>query len=149
LRVSVGFNFSLIDGVQTAVGPRTDSCKTVNVCFSAALKRPWREADHSHRTSVKANNGVVINEFSAGAPLALAGFMEGKRFKDLFVLKELSATPGRRTGQWTCRSPSYWWCVAIGQLHAPAALHPGERAPGINWIEGWVCPRAGLDDVEK
>jgi hypothetical protein len=25
----------------------------------------------------------------------------------------------------------------IGQLHALAAL-PGERAPGIHWIGGWV-----------
>jgi hypothetical protein len=36
-----------------------------------------------------------------------------------------------------------------GQLHAPAALPPGERAPATHWIVGWVDPRAGLDDVEK
>jgi hypothetical protein len=36
-----------------------------------------------------------------------------------------------------------------GQLHAPAALLPGERSLSIRWIEGWVGPRAGLDDVEK
>jgi hypothetical protein len=36
-----------------------------------------------------------------------------------------------------------------GRLHAPAALPPGKRAPASNWIEGWVDPRAGLDDVEK
>jgi hypothetical protein len=36
-----------------------------------------------------------------------------------------------------------------GQLHAPAALPPGERAPGTHWIGGWVDPRADLDDVEK
>jgi hypothetical protein len=35
------------------------------------------------------------------------------------------------------------------QLHAPAALYPGERAPGTQWRGGWVDPRAGLDDVEK
>jgi len=29
-----------------------------------------------------------------------------------------------------------------GQLHAPATLPPGERAPGTLWIEGWVGPRA-------
>jgi hypothetical protein len=23
------------------------------------------------------------------------------------------------------------------------------RAPGTHWIGGWICPRAGLDDVEK
>jgi hypothetical protein len=26
---------------------------------------------------------------------------------------------------------------------------PGERAPGIHWIGGWVGPRTGLDDVER
>jgi hypothetical protein len=35
-----------------------------------------------------------------------------------------------------------------GQLHAPAALPPG-RAPGTNWIGGWVGPRAVLDAVVK
>jgi hypothetical protein len=25
----------------------------------------------------------------------------------------------------------------------------GGRAPGTNWIGGWVSPRTGLDDVEK
>jgi hypothetical protein len=36
-----------------------------------------------------------------------------------------------------------------GQLHATAALPPGERAPDTHWIGGWVGPRAGPDDVEK
>jgi hypothetical protein len=36
-----------------------------------------------------------------------------------------------------------------GQLHAPAALLPMERAPGTNWIGGWVGPRAVLDEVVK
>jgi hypothetical protein len=36
-----------------------------------------------------------------------------------------------------------------GQLHAPAALPPGERAPGTQWIGGRVDLRAGLDDLEK
>jgi hypothetical protein len=26
---------------------------------------------------------------------------------------------------------------------------PGERAPGTNWIGGWVDPRFGLDDLKK
>jgi hypothetical protein len=26
---------------------------------------------------------------------------------------------------------------------------PGERSPSTHWIEGWVAPRAGLDDVEE
>jgi hypothetical protein len=36
-----------------------------------------------------------------------------------------------------------------GQLHAPAALAPGERSRGTHWIGGWVDPRADMDDVEK
>jgi hypothetical protein len=35
------------------------------------------------------------------------------------------------------------------QLHAPAALPPGKRAPSTHWIGGWVNPRAGLDDMER
>jgi hypothetical protein len=26
---------------------------------------------------------------------------------------------------------------------------PGERAPGTDWIGGWVGPKTGLDDVER
>jgi hypothetical protein len=36
-----------------------------------------------------------------------------------------------------------------GQFHAPAALPPGESAPGTHWIGGWVGPRADVDAVEK
>jgi hypothetical protein len=36
-----------------------------------------------------------------------------------------------------------------GQLLAPSALPPGERALGTHWIVGWVDPRAGLDGMEK
>jgi hypothetical protein len=36
-----------------------------------------------------------------------------------------------------------------GQLQAPAALPPGEKAPSTHWVEGWVDPRAGLDYVDK
>jgi hypothetical protein len=36
-----------------------------------------------------------------------------------------------------------------GQLHAPAALPPGEKAPATRWIGSWVDPRVGLDAVEK
>jgi hypothetical protein len=31
-----------------------------------------------------------------------------------------------------------------GQLHAPVALPPRERAPGTHWIGGWVGLRAVL-----
>jgi hypothetical protein len=30
-----------------------------------------------------------------------------------------------------------------------SASRPGQRAPGAQWIGGWVDPRAGLDDAEK
>jgi hypothetical protein len=36
-----------------------------------------------------------------------------------------------------------------GQFHAPAALLPGETAPGTHCIGGWVEPRAVLDAVVK
>jgi hypothetical protein len=31
----------------------------------------------------------------------------------------------------------------------PGRFTPGAKAPGTHWIEGWVDPRAGPDDVEK
>jgi hypothetical protein len=34
-----------------------------------------------------------------------------------------------------------------GQLDAPAACTPRERAPVTHWIGGWVGPRAVLDVV--
>jgi hypothetical protein len=30
-----------------------------------------------------------------------------------------------------------------------SALCPCRVTPGINWIGGWVDPRAGLDDIKK
>jgi hypothetical protein len=38
-----------------------------------------------------------------------------------------------------------------GELSASRPVHftPGERVPGTHWIDGWVDPRAGLDDMEK
>jgi hypothetical protein len=36
-----------------------------------------------------------------------------------------------------------------GQLHAPAALPPKQRAPGTHWIGGWLGPRAVLGAVVK
>jgi hypothetical protein len=36
-----------------------------------------------------------------------------------------------------------------GQIHAPAAIPPGKRAPGTHWIGGWVGPGAGLDAVAR
>jgi hypothetical protein len=31
----------------------------------------------------------------------------------------------------------------------PCRLTSGERARSTHWIEGWMGPRAGLDEVEK
>jgi hypothetical protein len=31
----------------------------------------------------------------------------------------------------------------------PGRFTPAQRAPGTHWIGGWVCPRAGLDDMTK
>jgi hypothetical protein len=38
---------------------------------------------------------------------------------------------------------------ASGQLHAPAALPPKERAPGTHWIRVWMGARTVLDAVVK
>jgi hypothetical protein len=34
-------------------------------------------------------------------------------------------------------------------MSRPGRFIPWERAPGTNWIGGWVGTRAGLEDVEK
>jgi hypothetical protein len=31
----------------------------------------------------------------------------------------------------------------------PGRFTAGERTPGTHWIEDWVGPRFGLDDMEK
>jgi hypothetical protein len=36
-----------------------------------------------------------------------------------------------------------------GQLHAPAALLPRERAPGTHMVVVWEGPRAGLKTVSE
>jgi hypothetical protein len=36
-----------------------------------------------------------------------------------------------------------------GQLHPPAVLTSGERAPSSHSVEGWAGPRAGLNIMEK
>jgi hypothetical protein len=43
------------------------------------------------------------------------------------------------------------WALAGGEWSAsrPCRFTPGERAPIIHWIVGWVDHRAGLDDLEK
>jgi hypothetical protein len=34
-------------------------------------------------------------------------------------------------------------------ISRPGRCNPGEIAPGIHWIGGWVRPRTGLGVVEK
>jgi hypothetical protein len=36
-----------------------------------------------------------------------------------------------------------------GSVSRPGRFIPGERAPGTNFIGGWVDPRADLDDMKK
>jgi hypothetical protein len=31
----------------------------------------------------------------------------------------------------------------------PGRFAPGEKAPGTQWIGGWVGPRTGLDEMDK
>jgi hypothetical protein len=47
----------------------------------------------------------------------------------------VSMTSALLVGEWSASRPGYFI--------------PGERAPGTNWIGGWVGLRTGLDDVEK
>jgi hypothetical protein len=51
-----------------------------------------------------------------------------------------------------CIDPHFLTSALVGgewSASRPARFIPGERAPSTLWIEGWVDPRAGLDDVEK
>jgi hypothetical protein len=41
-------------------------------------------------------------------------------------------------------STNWRWVVSF----TSRPLYPRERAPGTNYIGGWVDPRAGLDDTE-
>jgi hypothetical protein len=38
---------------------------------------------------------------------------------------------------------------ANDHIRAPAAVTPGEVVPVTHWTEGWVRPRADLDDIKK
>jgi hypothetical protein len=51
-----------------------------------------------------------------------------------------------------CIDPHFLDLGTIGgewSTSRPSHFTPGERAPGIHWIGGWVDLRAGLDDLEK
>jgi hypothetical protein len=39
--------------------------------------------------------------------------------------------------------------ATVMPISHPGRFTPGERAPGIHWIGGWVDLRAGLDNLEK
>jgi hypothetical protein len=39
--------------------------------------------------------------------------------------------------------------MEMGDRRRPSAALPRERAPGTQWIGGWVGLRAGLDALEK
>jgi hypothetical protein len=39
------------------------------------------------------------------------------------------------------------WSTVIN--FTPGQLYPVERAPGSNWIGGWMGPRTGLDDLKR
>jgi hypothetical protein len=69
-----------------------------------------------------------------------------------YFLRQKKKRPWRRMGEWMHRSTFYWsrhYLEVSAQLHAPATLPPGERAPGTHWIGGWVGPRTRMDDVER
>jgi hypothetical protein len=53
--------------------------------------------------------------------------------------------PWRCMGEFLDLGTSWKWVVSF----TPLPLYPQGRAPGIQWIGGWVDPRVGLDDVEK
>jgi hypothetical protein len=55
-------------------------------------------------------------------------------------------------GEWMHRSTFFLTSAIVGadwSASCPCRLTPGERTPGTHLIEGWVGPRADLDDVEK
>jgi hypothetical protein len=39
--------------------------------------------------------------------------------------------------------------VVSGQLHAPVHFAPGDRIPGVHWIDDWMGLRADVDVGEK
>jgi hypothetical protein len=41
--------------------------------------------------------------------------------------------------------------LVLGELSASCPSHftPGEIAPSVHWIGGWVGPRNGLDDMKS
>jgi hypothetical protein len=53
-----------------------------------------------------------------------------KAYRDMVVYMHIYLTSSLAVDEWS-------------------ASHPCRFTTGINWIGSWVCPRAGLDDVEK
>jgi hypothetical protein len=54
-------------------------------------------------------------------------------------------------GEWMYRSTFSWQWHVAGERSAlrPGRFTTGERAPGTQWIGGWMGPRTGLDDVRR
>jgi hypothetical protein len=53
--------------------------------------------------------------------------------------------------EWMYRSTFFLTLAMLevsGQLHTPAAL-PRAKSPMSHWIEGWIDPSFGLEDLEK
>jgi hypothetical protein len=76
---------------------------------------------------------------------------QGKRGKVVPVLL-LSTTPCRRIGEWSYSSTHSLTSQLDGgewSASRPGRFISRERAPGINWIGGWMGPRAVLDMVVK
>jgi hypothetical protein len=70
--------------------------------------------------------------------------------KVVVVLNTLNSTPGitkkkKKNGD-GCIDPHF---LDLGTSSLFGRFTPGERAPGVHWIGGWVGLRAGLDDMKK
>jgi hypothetical protein len=58
--------------------------------------------------------------------------------------------PWRRMGD-GCIDPRFFTSALAGgerSASRPGRFTPGERAPGTHWIEGWLGPWIGLNDME-
>jgi hypothetical protein len=81
--------------------------------------------------------------------LAGASMRPRRKEKIVIVLSYLSTMPWSCMGEWMYRSPYSWprhYLEASGQLHAPAASHPGKKT--TYWIGDLIHPRNDMEDVE-
>jgi hypothetical protein len=96
-----------------------------------------READHSPPFCVQVKNSGAVTPDSPYVIIT----KKKKKFINVVVtlLKWLSTMLWRRMGEWRYKF----------KFSCPGRFSPRGRAPGKYWIEGWVDPRAGLDDLAK